>query len=214
MEPIADPRAGADDLTAKARIRNAAMDLYAEFGEDRTSMRNIASKAGVTVGLVVHHFKTKDGIRSAVEQLVVDYFAQTIAQTPVDGTPREIAARRDAAVREMLESHPAVVNYLRRALLDPAGSAGHLLQRLTELTRTELVKARAAGIASRHRNESTQIIDIMVRQLGRLFLQPMIDTVWSQVLGRDESADDKPALEVAVRSGKSYPVKRRHSVAR
>jgi hypothetical protein len=85
---------------------------------------------------------------------------------------------------------------------------------LAELTRAELIKARAAGIASRHRNESTQIIDVMVRQLGRLFLQPMIDTLWSQALGRDESADDRPALEVAVRSGKTYPVEKRHSVAR
>ncbi|MGH3635022.1 TetR/AcrR family transcriptional regulator [Mycobacterium sp.] len=199
MGPIADPRAGIDDLTAKARIRNAAMDLYAEFGEDRTSMRNVAAKAGVTIGLVVHHFKTKDGIRSAVEQLVVDYFAHAIARAPADGTPSEVAAARDAFVKQMLESNPAVVNYLRRALLDPTGRRGQLLERLTELTRTELVKARAAGIVSSRRSESTQIIDVVVRQLGQLFLQPMIDTMWNQVSGPDESDDDKPTLVVAVR---------------
>jgi hypothetical protein len=100
----------------------------------------------------------------------------------------------------MLESNPAVVNYLRRALLDPAGSKGQLLQRLTELTRTELIKARDAGIANAQRSGSTQIIDIMVRQLGQLFLQPMIDTMWDQVSRPDESDDDKPTLHVAVRS--------------
>ena len=40
------------DLTAKARIRNAAFALYANYGEDATSMRAIAEAAGVTVGLV------------------------------------------------------------------------------------------------------------------------------------------------------------------
>jgi hypothetical protein len=32
MRTPADPSASSDDLTAKARIRNAAMDLYAEYG--------------------------------------------------------------------------------------------------------------------------------------------------------------------------------------
>ncbi|QYA99619.1 TetR/AcrR family transcriptional regulator (plasmid) [Rhodococcus sp. USK10] len=199
LGPRTDPRAGADDLTAKARIRNTAMDLYAEFGEERTSMRAIAAAAGVTVGLLVHHFKTKDGIRDAVEQLVVDHFAQAIEQAPASGDPRESASARDAAVEEMLESNPAVVNYLRRALLDPAGSKGQLLERLTDLTRTELAKARDAGLASPHRRDSTQIIDIMVRQLGQLFLQPMIDTMWDQVSGSDESGAEKPVLTVTVR---------------
>lgn len=109
MRTPVDPRASGEDLTAKARIRNAAMDLYAEYGEDRTSMRAIAAAAGVTVGLVVHHFGTKDRLRDAVEKLV-DYFAQAIAQVPVTGTPAEIGAARDAAVQEMLAANPAVVN--------------------------------------------------------------------------------------------------------
>ncbi|MFE3228605.1 TetR/AcrR family transcriptional regulator [Nocardia sp. NPDC059228] len=207
MGPRTDPRASPDDLTAKARIRNAAMDLYAEFGEERTSMRAIAAAAGVTVGLLVHHFKTKDGIRDAVEQLVVDYFAQAIERVPASGTPRDSASARDAAVEEMLKSNPAVVNYLRRALLDPTGQNGQLLERLTDLTRTELTKARDAGLVSPHRRDSTQIIDIMVRQLGQLFLQPMIDTMWDQVSGPDESGAEKPVLTVYVRDPSQGPGK-------
>lgn len=49
---MVDPRATSDDLTAKARIRNTALDLYATHGEDRISLRAIASEAGVAVGLV------------------------------------------------------------------------------------------------------------------------------------------------------------------
>ena len=68
MAPQLNPRAGDQDLTAKARIRNAALDLYASQGEDRTSMRAIAAAAGVTVGLLVHHYGTKDKIRDAVRR--------------------------------------------------------------------------------------------------------------------------------------------------
>jgi len=66
VAPQLSPRAGDQDLTAKARIRNAALDLYASQGEDRTSMRAIAAAAGVTVGLLVHHYGTKDNIRDVL----------------------------------------------------------------------------------------------------------------------------------------------------
>src|ERR1700745_1147154 len=156
MRTPVDPRASGEDLTAKARIRNAAMGLYAEHGEDRTSMRAIAAAAGVTAGLLVHHFGTKDRLRDAVEQLVVDYFAQAIAQAPVTGTPAEIAAARDAAVQEMLAANPAVVNYLRRAVLSPTAPGGRLLERLTELARREVTQLRATGFASTTRSQSSQ----------------------------------------------------------
>lgn len=194
-----DPRVRTEDLTGKARIRNAAMDLYSQYGEDRTSMRAIAAEAGVNVGLLVHHFKNKDGIREAVEELVVAYFREAIRAVPSEGSPREVTGARDAAVERMLESHPAVVNYLRRALLDPAEPRGHLLERLTELTKDEAAKARESGTMPGHGRESTQVVSIIVRQLGRLFLQPMVDTMWDQLAGPDETEDDKPVLIVAVR---------------
>ena len=131
---MTDPRASDEDLTAKARIRNAALDLYAERGEDRVSLRAVAAAAGVAVGLVQHHFKTKDGLRVAVEQLVVDYYALAIASVPDEGAPAQVAAARDEAVRHMLATHPTVVNYIRRAVLDPQGKS-ELLERLTDLQR-------------------------------------------------------------------------------
>ena len=200
MSTPVDPRASGEDLTAKARIRNAAMDLYAEYGEDHTSMRAIAAAAGVTVGLLVHHFGTKDRLRDAVDQLVVDYFAQAIAQVPVTGSPAEIGAARDAAVQEMLATNPAVVNYLRRVVLNPLPAAGRLLERLTELARREVTQLRATGYASTTRPESSQVIGVMVRQLGRLFLQPMLDAMWHQLAEPGATDADKPILEVRARS--------------
>ncbi|PQM48347.1 HTH-type transcriptional regulator MtrR [Mycobacterium talmoniae] len=91
---MVNPRATNEDLTAKARIRNAALDLYAQYGEDRVSLRDIASAAGVTLGLVQHHFKTKAGLRDAVDQLVVDYFAHALAEVPAEPAPG--ASRRHA----------------------------------------------------------------------------------------------------------------------
>jgi AcrR family transcriptional regulator len=198
MSSSADPRAGDEDLTAKARIRNAALDLYAEHGEDRTSMRAIAAAAGVTVGLVAHHFGNRDGVRDAVEQLVVDYFRVAIRQVPVRGTAQEISYGRNVAVADMLRRNPVVVNYLRRGLLDPSDRS-QLLRRMTDLARSEMAELDTAGIVSGNHSDSRQVIEIMVRQLGRLFLQPMFDAMWTHLEGPDAPDSDKPLLLVATR---------------
>ncbi|MBM7366094.1 TetR/AcrR family transcriptional regulator [Gordonia hydrophobica] len=188
---MSDPRAADGDLTAKAKIRNAALDMYAAHGEDRVSMRAVAAAAGVTVGLVQHHFKTKDGLRRAVEELVVDYHRTAIASVPTGGSPAQVASARDAAVRAMLTANPAVIGYLRRVLLDPSVEQT-LLKQLTELARDEVRKMRAAGLASTRRSVADQTVDMMVRNLGQLFLQPMVDAMWAQLRSEPDEADDEP----------------------
>lgn len=190
---MTDPRNSDADLTAKARIRNAALELFAAQGEDRVSLRTVAAHAGVTVGLVQHHYKTKDALRSAVDRLVIDFYAGATRSVSHEGQPAEVAAARDEAVRAMLGAHPEVVNYVRRATLDPA-SDHRLLRGLTDLTRVEIAELRRSGLASTDRPDSSQIIEVMVRQLARLFLQPMIDAMWEQLEGPDAPVDGKPVL--------------------
>jgi TetR/AcrR family transcriptional regulator, regulator of cefoperazone and chloramphenicol sensitivity len=54
-----------DDLTTKARLRETALALFADHGITATSLRSIAAVAGVSPGLVIHHFGSKDGLRRA-----------------------------------------------------------------------------------------------------------------------------------------------------
>jgi AcrR family transcriptional regulator len=193
---MVNPRATNADLTAKARIRNAALDLYAEHGEDGVSLRAIAAEAGVTLGLVQHHFKTKAGLREAVDQLVVDYFAQAVAEVPVEGTIGEITAARDRSVRRMLEHNPPVLNYVRRALLEQSDNHLHLLDVLVDLTRREVDKLRQAGRASTKRRESTQILGVLAQQMGEMLLQPLVDAVWDRVATPSDT--HRPRLRVTL----------------
>ena len=196
MTSMANPRAAAEDLTAKARIRNTALDLYAQYGEERISLRAVASKAGVTLGLVQHHFKTKAGLREAVDQLVVDYYIEALRSADHETDPRKLAAARDAAVTDMLTANPPVVNYVRRAVLEPSVEQTHLLDALVELTRDEVANLRKEGMAPTDRPESTQIVSVMVRQMGTLLLQPLIDTAWERL---EHGATAKPTLSIKVR---------------
>src|SRR5699024_7683814 len=52
-------------FTAKARIRQVALELFARNGADATSMRAISSRAGVTVGWIWHRWGTRAGLLHA-----------------------------------------------------------------------------------------------------------------------------------------------------
>lgn len=60
-----------DDLTAAARIRDAAIKLWGEQGLN-TSVRAIAEAAGVSPALVIHHYGSKDGLRQAVDEYLLE----------------------------------------------------------------------------------------------------------------------------------------------
>ena len=61
-----------NDLTARARIRDAAIKLFTERGMEKTSILDIAKEAGVSGGLIRHHFGSKDGLREACDAYVFD----------------------------------------------------------------------------------------------------------------------------------------------
>lgn len=65
------------DLTTKARIRDAALSRFPRDGFGATTIRAIATDAGVSPGLVVHHFGSKDGLREACDRYVVGKFRET-----------------------------------------------------------------------------------------------------------------------------------------
>jgi len=60
-----------DDLTARARIRDAAIDLFTERGFAGATIRDIAIKAGVSSGLLRHHFGSKEGLRDACDEFAM-----------------------------------------------------------------------------------------------------------------------------------------------
>ena len=63
--------ASREDLTTRARIRDAAVDLFARDGFAHVTVRRIATEAGVSPALVIHHFGSKEGLRAACDAHVL-----------------------------------------------------------------------------------------------------------------------------------------------
>jgi AcrR family transcriptional regulator len=63
----------AEGQNARARIQEVALDLFIEEGYDKTSLREIAERLGVTKAALYYHFPTKEDI---VSSMVDDRVAQ------------------------------------------------------------------------------------------------------------------------------------------
>jgi AcrR family transcriptional regulator len=81
----------------RARIQHVALELFAEQGYERTSLREIAERLGVTKAALYYHFKSKEDIvRSFTEDLFIRMDALiewARQQSPGPATGHEILAR-------------------------------------------------------------------------------------------------------------------------
>jgi hypothetical protein len=128
------------DLTAAAAIRIAAMGLFAERGYAEVTVRQIASAAGVSPALVIHHYGSKENLRAVLEERVavfVESMLGDLARVPEEGGSASVAG----LFADRLEAEPGVAGYVRRLPADggPAGIA--LFERLYQVT----VAGRHAG---------------------------------------------------------------------
>jgi len=66
-----------EDLTTKARIRDAALARFPQDAFGATTIRAIAADAGVSPALVLHHFGSKERLREACDHYVLARYRET-----------------------------------------------------------------------------------------------------------------------------------------
>ncbi|HWD04448.1 MAG TPA: helix-turn-helix domain-containing protein [Amycolatopsis sp.] len=113
----------ADDLTARARIRDAAMRQFGALGFERATIRGIADAANVSSGLVRHHFGSKDQLREACDSHLVK-----LLRGLTEGVLAGAGGNHVAAARSAIGPYQA---YLARALTE--GAAAPFFDEMVEL---------------------------------------------------------------------------------
>jgi AcrR family transcriptional regulator len=74
----------------RARIAEAVLDLVAQHGLEEVSIRHVAARAGVSVGMVQHHFRTKDDLMRFALQRVSAGVQERLGAGGETGSAREL----------------------------------------------------------------------------------------------------------------------------
>lgn len=85
--------------STRARIQSVALELFTEQGYEKTSLREVAERLGVTKAALYYHFKSKDEIVSSlVEDRLTsfDELIKTAEDLPADAESRRLILTRYA----------------------------------------------------------------------------------------------------------------------
>jgi AcrR family transcriptional regulator len=117
-----------EDLTARARIREAAIRLFTEHGVEETAILDIAKAAGVSGGLIRHHFGSKDGLAVACDTYVFSELLRFKREALVQGqADPEFLVTLDA--RQVL-----LRRYFGRAMIDGSPAAASKFDEIVDGT--------------------------------------------------------------------------------
>ncbi len=178
----------------EARILDAATEVFFSAGYDRTTIRAVASAAGVDAGLVMHYFGSKQ-----------ELFRRVIDAAPVSevsAAPGQAAEQILAALASRLVSEPlASLTLLRSMLTNPeaASAADAAIARYQAQIaqaipaddanlRAAIISAITLGITvSRHLIKSDELASADPAQVIRLLRPCMISlTETRQLMGRNQ----------------------------
>lgn len=163
------------DLSTSARIRNAALEEFAEKGVSGTTLRGVAAAAGVSTGLVQHHFGTKAGLKQSVEQHVVDVALETFGGLVGDTSDADIWSTMGDKVTAWVAENTTSLRYLARALTDGDPSANRVFTALLMIARSQWLEplARGGGLDPKA-DADWAALHVTVFNLATVLLEPAI----------------------------------------
>jgi AcrR family transcriptional regulator len=182
-----------DDLTATARIRDAAIEQFGAHGFG-VGLRAIAEAAGVSAALVIHHFGSKDGLRKACD----DYVAEEIRSDKSEAMRSSDPATWFAAMAE-IESYAPMMAYLVRSMQTGGELAKTLWRNMIDNAESYLAEGVSSGILKSSRDPAARARYLAITGGGGflLYIQMHETPTDLRAVLRDYSRDMMlPALEL------------------
>lgn len=159
-------RSAPGDLSTKARIRDAAIRRFAQDGL-QASLRTIAADAGVSPGLIMHHFGSSAGLRAACNEHV-------LAQVRSDRSELLGAQGGPGAMLTQLaqvEGYAPLIGYVLRCLQAGGALTAELVESLVADAVGYLEDGVRAGTIRPSRDPAARARVLTEMALGALLLQ-------------------------------------------
>lgn len=159
-----------DDLTTRARLRDAAIVVFGRDGFTAT-IRTIADEADVSAALVIHHFGTKDAMRAACDAHVFELTKQRNAAVLVareDG-PSGPPPAFGAQLAGLEQAGPSLM-YLLRSIQQGGDLARAFIDRLVADTEESMSVGVANGVLRPSVDEAARARYLVAQSLGAMLV--------------------------------------------
>lgn len=187
------PAASVDDLSTRARIRDAAIQRFgaASFA---APVRSIASQAGVSPGLVIHHFGSKDALRAVCDEHVLRLIRESKTQA-IQGGPADMLGQLAE-----VEEYAHLAAYVVQSMLAGGELAVTFLDHMVADAEAYLAAGVEAGTVLPSRNPAARARFLVLANVGALLvhlrLHPPVDGDFRKAIREVSELTTMPALEI------------------
>jgi AcrR family transcriptional regulator len=166
-----------DDLSTSAQIREIALRLFADHGIRATSIRMVASAAGVSPGALLHHYPTKKALESAVRAEVLRrVFQRTEPVSPSD-PPLDALASRFRMYAAVVQRQPYLARYLRRVFIEGGDESVEVFRMLLTALGEEQAARVAAGTAREFADPQLDLALYFYLVSAQILIGPQLEAV-------------------------------------
>ncbi|MBI3216270.1 MAG: helix-turn-helix transcriptional regulator [Mycobacterium sp.] len=188
------------------KIRDAALRLLAARGAAATSLREVADAAGVSIGLVQHHFGTKAGLIEAVDAYVVDVVRNTLNPPPGTAPDPDSVNGVGSRVTAMIADHTDVVDYMSRALMDNTPIGARIFDALFAIGDARWQRRAEQGQIAEGLDRTWAALNPILLSLGALILRPHLERHLPEPFTtRTQLARWEDAVNTLIRQGQLRP---------
>jgi TetR/AcrR family transcriptional regulator, regulator of cefoperazone and chloramphenicol sensitivity len=165
----------ADEHSSAERIRAAALRVLADHGVNATSFRMIADAAGVSIGLIQHHFGSKGRLIEAVDEYVLSAVREVVESAPLPPPPADALAEAGRRIVSLFAEHPDVVDYLGRALVEGGAIGTMVFDGLVDISVAQHEQFRAQNLTPPDLDPVWATLNPLILRVGAIILRPHIE---------------------------------------
>jgi TetR/AcrR family transcriptional regulator, regulator of cefoperazone and chloramphenicol sensitivity len=151
------------------RIIEAALEGFALNGAAATSIRDVASAAGVSPGLVQHYFPSKAALRGAVDEHVKGIARNALGLHEFDGDVIDDLAER---LTRLVAENFVALRYVARGVSESDPAAMAIFDTLTQLCRDQLTVLQERGMLREDLDLDWAALHTVLINLGTVIMEP------------------------------------------
>ncbi len=185
------------DLTAQARLRQAAVAIIAESGTTALTARSVARRAGVSAGLVAHHFGSMEGLLEACDVQVSGELSR-LKQAQMNPS----AALNPLA--GLVDEQMYLMRYLVNRLTDDSPTVHKLVRTMIDDAEVYLQVAVEQGMVRQSSHPRRRAAMLILRALGELLLHRLVKEELGVDLVLDGLADERAVADYIALSYELY----------
>lgn len=172
-----------EDRTAKAIIRDVALELFSEQWPAAASLKQVAERAKVSQSLIIKHYGSRDGLVAAVDAHVLGVVGnalEALADTSGTGPPDRFLASADAL------SAPATTRYLAHLLVGSTTRSVEAYRMVQGFTDSLVRRMAEAGAIAEDADREQLAVVLLAHELSIILLRDRIaDVLGTDPMGRD-----------------------------